>query len=277
MLALSAVEQELGRSLECVIYFFIIPYMYMYVLHVLYKSNFVCEGYALPSAFHFCCHAGICGFVNLDSHSKKYSALERNFSSSWCSKKGRLPKIIHIVEIVNPSLQLTFDKYVDSLPWLYQTVKEFYHGTELKCEILDYFEPCPNNNVCGVCGISKRGFDPNRISSSSWQRFGRGFYFAPSSSKSYEYPLSGRRGQINDNPHSDYRCILVCDVAPGYKYTLYENNPSLKGPPSGYHSVYGKSKWLWLWKSPDLNYDELVIFDHRAIRPHYVLFCENTS
>ena len=175
-----------------------------------------------------------------------------------------------MLEIINPSIKCKFDKYVKSLPWLYQTVEQYYHGTQLKCDMLDFFEPCDSFS-CGVCGISKKGFNPNRISSGTWQRFGSGFYFAPNSSKSYEYPLTGR----NDHSNGKHRWVLVCDIAPGCKYTLYNDTPSLECPPSGYHSVYGKSTWLWLWKSPDINYDELVIVDTKAIRPRYLLFCEN--
>ena len=47
------------------------PYMYMYVLHVLYKSsrnanmhhNFMREGYALPSAFHILCDLSLQMYV----------------------------------------------------------------------------------------------------------------------------------------------------------------------------------------------------------------------
>ena len=55
-LALSAVEQELVCSLECVIYFYIIiPYMYMYevIKKCRYHHNSVRKGHALPSAFQF--------------------------------------------------------------------------------------------------------------------------------------------------------------------------------------------------------------------------------
>ena len=195
----------------------------------------------------------------------------KHFSKSWCSKKGNMPRISHVLEIVNPKLQRRSDNYVSKLSWPYNGVEQYYHGTQIKCDMLEYYEPCSKSN-CGVCGISKRGFDPQRINSSSWQRFGKGFYFAPNSSKSYDYP------RATHDATDKYHCILVCDIAPGCKYTLYKNEPSIRGPPDRYHSIYGSSQWLWgLWKSPDMNYDELVVFDSEAIRPHYILFLENNS
>ena len=138
----------------------------------------------------------------------------------------------------------------------------------------DTMSPIPN--LTGVCGISKRGFDPQWINSTSWQRFGKGFYFARNSSKSYDYPRATQ--DATDNVTNKYHCMLVCDIAPGCKYILYKNDPSIRGPPKGYHSIYGSSQWLWgLWKSPDMNYDELVVFDIEAIRPHYILFLESNS
>ena len=177
--------------------------------------------------------------------------------------------IYHVLEIVNPRVQTRFENYISNLPRRYQSVKSYYHGTQIKCDMLEYYEPCCSSN-CGVCGISKKGFDPQRINSRHWQRFGKGFYFAPNSSKAYDYP------RATHTTDSTYHCMLVCDIAPGHKYTLYKNEPSITRPPKGYHSLYGKSEWLWgLWKSPDMNYDELVVFDAEAVRPRYILFLEN--
>ena len=178
-----------------------------------------------------------------------------------------MPKLSHVLEVVNPKLQQRLNDYTSKLPLFYKGVTQYYHGTQIKCDMLEYYEPCSQSD-CGVCGISKQGFDPGRINRSSWQRFGKGFYFAPNSSKSYDYP-----GSTHSREHSTYHCMLVCDVAPGRKYVLHENQPLITGTPEGYHSVYGKSHWMWgLKKSPEINYDELVVFDKEAIRPHYILF-----
>ena len=217
---------------------------------------------------------GVCGLVNLDRASTPFEKQKKEFSKTWCSKKGQLPKISHILEIVNPKLEHRLDKYVSNLSWPYNGVEQYYHGTQIKCEMLEYYEACSLSS-CGVCGISREGFDPGRISNRSWQRFGKGFYFAFNSSKSYDYPRATHDSSSAGS--SKYRCMLVCDIAPGCKHKLYRNDPSIERPPPGYNSVYGKSTWMWIWKSPDLNYDELVVFDAEAIRPHYILFLEDTS
>ena len=87
-----------------------------------------------------------------------------------------MPKISHVVEIINPQLQQRLHQYVAKLSWPYNGVEQYYHGTQIKCDMLQYYEPCSQSN-CGVCGISKQGFHPQRINRSSWQRFGKGFYF----------------------------------------------------------------------------------------------------
>ena len=122
----------------------------------------------------------------LDRASEKYKELESQFSNSWYSQRGRVPKIRHILQIINPSARRRFDKYLASLPWFSRNIEQYYHGTELRCNKLQYNTLC-SNSKCGACGIAKEGFDPQCINSSAWQRFGNGFYFAPNSSKAYDY------------------------------------------------------------------------------------------
>ena len=218
----------------------------------------------------YCYHAGLCGVVNVLKATKEYETLQREFVKTWCSKKGKLPEIHHVLRIVNPSLEQRCSRYVAGLPGGCNAVEQYYHGTQLKCDIIENFDPCTNAQ-CGACNIARKGFDPQRISSTAWQRFGRGFYFATNSSKAYEYPLKSRAPDSWKSPH---RCLLVCDIAPGRKYILHENNPSLQGAPEGYDSVYGKT---CPEKRSALNYDELVVYKTESIRPHYILILENTS
>ena len=210
----------------------------------------------------------------LEQYCKEYRELQKHFSKTWCKDKGQQPSIKSIFRIVNPSLEQKLNGYLSSIPWLYRKTGRYYHGTQLHCDLSEYLQPCCNAG-CGICGITKKGFDPNRISSSNWQRFGNGFYFAPNSSKAYDYPLAGRAGNTPPIATHTCRALLVCDVAPGHKRILYKNDPSLKGPPPGYHSVYGQAK-LWIIRvSQDLNYDELVVYNAAAIRPSFILLCEN--
>ena len=60
-----------------------------------------------------------------------------------------------------------------------------FHGTSIECDILSS-NRCCGTQTCGVCGISRNGFDLSAVRS-RFQRFGKGIYFAPNSSKSNDY------------------------------------------------------------------------------------------
>ena len=206
--------------------------------------------------------------MNLDG-SREFERLKRSFAATWRHEKGPLPRICFILKILNPALEQRFEAYICRLPPLYRNIEEFYHGTAFKCSMPRGESVC-SNAECGACGIAKKGFDPERISSQAWQRFGKGFYFAVNSSKAYEYPLSLYRRPRAQQPI--HRCLLVCEVAPGRKHIVYQDEPSLKGPPLGCHSVYGKVN-----RSPSgLNYEEIVVYQTEAIRPRYILVLQNT-
>ena len=205
--------------------------------------------------------------MELDSQSKQYRDLSKKFQKDWAKEKGQCPSIVTIFRIVNPMVAERFEGYRDHFV-LYRGTEKHYHGTMLCCDLANYAELCDDPN-CGACGIAKRGFDPQKINLSAWQRFGNGFYFAPNSSKAYDYAAGNRVGaSINS---TSYNAIILCDIAPGRKYGIRCHSPHLPTPPSGYDSFHGKSKGIM--GKGELNYDELVIFDYEAIRPCYIIFC----
>ena len=132
-------------------------------------------------------------------------------------------------------------------------VKELYHGTTLACKITTSWKLC-DMDTCGICGISRSGLDPERISRDSFQRFGAGFYLALHSSKCHEY-AEGCNG---------FKAILLCDVLPGRKYVVQTSMMHLQGPPTGYNSVYENV-------GKDLNYQELVVYKPEAVLPRYII------
>ena len=203
----------------------------------------------------------------MENSSKLYETLCKKFERDWDPAKGPCPAISTILRIVNPSLEAGLNKYSESLPWLYHSKEQYYHGTKLECKITDYYRLCGGSS-CGICGIATNGFDHSRISRCSWQRFGSGFYLAPNSSKSHDYP---RNRAIGTN--GGIQALLLCDVAPGRKYKLRQNANNMTAPPEGYHSVYGKRK-SW-WRDSVLNYDEIVLFEPYAISPHYIFVYRN--
>ena len=208
--------------------------------------------------------------MELNAQSKKYRDLCKRFQKDWAKEKGPCPSIIAIVRIVNPMVAERFNNYRSKLPAFYQGIEQHYHGTTLCCDLANYAELCNDPN-CGACGIARRGFDPQRINLSAWQRFGNGFYFAPNSSKSYDYAAGNRFGATVRDKNTHYNAVLVCDIAPGRKYDIRYHTAQLATPPPGYNSFYGKSKSIR--GKGELNYDELVIFNHEAICPRYIIFC----
>ena len=220
--------------------------------------------------FYILLSSGFTAVVELDSQSKKYRDLCKKFQKDWAKEKGQCPSVIAIVRIVNPVIAERFESYRSNLPVLFQRTEKHYHGTTLCCDLAKYAELCDDPN-CGACGIARRGFDPQKINRKAWQRFGNGFYFAPNSSKSYDYAVGNRFGATVRDRNTHYNAVLVCKIAPGRKYDIRYHTPHLDTPPSGYKSFHGKRKGIL--RKGELNYDELVIFDYEAICPCYIIFC----
>ena len=109
-----------------------------------------------------------------------------------------------------------------------------------------------------MCGISQNGFNASKIGSNipGFKRFGHGIYLAPNSSKCHDY--------TQGVPEYGVRAQLLCLVACGAKYELRHDNTALQQPPSQFHSVYGRS-------GGSLNYDEIVVYDVRAVLPQFVV------
>ena len=212
---------------------------------------------------------GFAAVVELDSQSQTYKDLSKKFQKTWAKAKGPCPPVITIVKIVNPMVAERFERYRSKF-LVYRGIEQHYHGTTLCCDLANYAELCDDPN-CGACGIARRGFDPQRINLKAWQRFGKGFYFAPNSSKSYDYAANNRIGATVRDKNTRYNAVLVCDIAPGRKYGIRYHTPHLPKPPPDYNSFHGKSKGIM--GKGELNYDELVIFDYEAICPCYIIFC----
>jgi len=209
------------------------------------------------------------GVVKLDSQTQEYKTLCQKFRSDWARRKGSCPSIFSIAKIINPVVSERFQSYHDTL-LRFKDIEQHYHGTRLCCDLANSAELCDDPN-CSTCGIAKKGFDHQKISKNSFQRFGEGFYFAPNSSKSYDYAVGKRFGEaVGIRRNTCYSSVLLCDIAPGRKYTLQYRG--LSNPPPGYDSFYGESRAVT--GRGELNYDELVIFDHRAIHPRYIIFCQ---
>lgn len=192
-------------------------------------------------------------FLELPSKSAEYDNVLKHFDKQWVKNRPPPSPILGIMKINNDQVKATFQTYKDSI----SSKREWhFHGTSLHCNLLTTKTPC-SNSKCGVCGIARRGFDLKTIGSNipHLQRFGQGFYLAPNSSKCHDYTQG----------HATYRAMILCDVAPGNKHIVKNNQEKLKRPPSGCHSVYGSH-------GSALNYDEIVLYNSHAICPQYVIF-----
>ena len=180
-------------------------------------------------------------------------AVSGKFSTTW--NKGPCPKVDCVFGITNFGLEQKWTSYrADLTDKRVETRAErYFHGTGLMCDIVNTKKLC-TDFYCGICGICNEGFSTAHIRNDTFQRFGKGFYLAPNSSKSNDYTHG-----VNN-----YRALLLCDVCPGNKYILKENDKDLQGPPPGYNSVYGKV-------GADLNYPEIVLHKPAAIMPRYII------
>ena len=180
--------------------------------------------------------------------------VQSHFKSNWCPKKGTCPPIVCVFEVTNQQLEARWKIYRQKLPSSRQNVEKYYHGTKLKCDIVNSQSPC-NDKECGVCGISTFGMFRECIRKNiNFQRFGHGFYFAPNSSKCHDYTQGVQT----------HRAMLLVEILPGQKYTITNNDVKLTQPPDGCHSVYGKS-------GQALNYAELVVYNPDCVMPRYII------
>ena len=197
--------------------------------------------------------------MEINGPNSQFKDLCKLFSKRWA--KGSHPVIQSVLELINPAVQERFAIYTDNLPRRHRKVEQYFHGTMLSCNILEHLIVCSDSpqslDECEACGIIENGFEMRKIGNTR-QRFGPGFYLSSKSSKAGDYC----RGPGTS------RAMFLCDVSLGKKYELRTSNPGLTAPPSDYHSVCGKSKFLGT--VGDLNCDEYVLYSEGAIRPRYL-------
>ena len=190
--------------------------------------------------------------VSISRHDEAKSRVQ--FQKMWAPEKGVCPPVEHVFVITNMILQQQFDSYKGRVRVV--AVEQHFHGTSLMCDLASKNALC-TDRTCGVCSISRFGFNSNLIGTSvSFQRFGDGFYLAPNSSKCHDYTQGCEV--------SGYRALLLCEVCPGKKYRTGKNNTSLRAPPVGCDCVFGEI-------GQDLNYPEIVLYNCGAILPKYIM------
>ncbi|XP_065912739.1 uncharacterized protein [Dysidea avara] len=177
---------------------------------------------------------------------QEFQQIQAHFTQKWAHQKGTCGQLHEVLVIDNPKLQQQFQTYWSSLS--VQTISQHYHGTSLKCTIYQSTSVC-NDRKCGICGITQRGILLEYKTSNK-----PGFCLALNSSECHDYTQG----------HGQYRAMLLFNVAEGRKHTVTNDNITLKGPPTGYDSVYGQS-------GGSLNYDEIVVYKPEALLPTHIL------
>ena len=192
--------------------------------------------------------------VQIGCDTPEFKEVSLIFAREWVKPSLKpCPTDLKIFKVYNQTLESRFQTYVKSLG--HQSTERHFHGTTLRCDLANSKGACTQSE-CGICGISRHGFDSKKIGSniSRFKRFGLGMYLAPNSSKCHDY-TQGCHG---------YRALLLCDVAPGRKYNIKHDKTQLTSPPQGYDSVYGQH-------GGNLNYDEIVLYKEDAILPKHVI------
>ncbi|CAM9884142.1 unnamed protein product [Ectocarpus fasciculatus] len=97
-----------------------------------------------------------------------------------------------------------------------------------------------------------------------WLMYGKGLYFSSVSGKANDFSAKTEKRATDG---TTVRCMLVADVAAGKACVTTEKYfPQMEQPPEGFDSVVGEV-------GPNLNYDELVVYDPAAALPtHFVVY-----
>ena len=175
--------------------------------------------------------------------------------------QGFMSSCSAVFSVNNPTLEECFQEHIKMLRIKRSPshTEQYFHGTKLTCNIMKDEAVCVDRN-CGICGITREGFNENHIASNipTWMRFGYGMYLAPNSSKCHEYTQGA----------FDYRAMLVCDVAPGKKIVIApptdDTYKELTKPLQGYDSIYGQGGCL--------NFEEIVVYECENLCPVMSLY-----
>lgn len=177
---------------------------------------------------------------------KSYEILSYMFMKSWINPTLSQPRILKILKLANITLQNSFEAHLSRLNS--QETLVLFHGMASVCTDVECSQ-------CALCSISRKGFKISH-SGSSFNRFGRGIYFAKNACKSHGY--TGKAAE---------RCIIVAKVAIGITKDVELDEPTLTVAPSGYDSIHGIP-------GARLNYEEFVVYEDAQALPMAAIIYE---
>lgn len=200
-----------------------------------------------------------------------FKSVRYQFKKSWRHTDKKRPHVRAVYKIIcSKKSNDDYESYRDFI----ESMRKFtsagrtagnerrrWHGTTRDCPLGDV----GNSNLClsqtcSLCGIIRTSFDMAFFGQKTgWGRFGRGIYTSSTSSKSDDYSQ-------NKLP-SNWKALLLNKVVVGRGHKMIQDEPLRTGPPLGFDSTLGEA-------GGSLNYDELVVYDNRAIKPSYLVMYE---
>lgn len=223
------------------------------------------------------------------SEERTWQIVAERFISEWKKPTIKMDKVHRIFKVYNTGRRRKeFEEYRRELKkemandqtydeirkrvLLHGNEQTRYHGTTVKCRLgrppgggaegeadAGGAAALCTSTDCSLCRILQVGFKKSMCKKDRFQRFGIGIYTSSVSSKSHDY-VKCTSSDVKDN----YKVMIVCKVLVGRPHHYTRNARELEGPPRGYHSVQGDPGEV-------LNYEELVVYDDRAILPAFII------
>jgi hypothetical protein len=204
----------------------------------------------------------------LTNQSPQRGDVVRQFREAW-RKPGAVPRVERVYAVrPSPMLRERHERYAAAVG----NPRRRFHGTGAACNfaIDDNLTPCASPQ-CALCSIlagsfalahSGRGPNASRATfgTAGGLRYGRGLYFSSTSGKSNDYAHRSERMRRGRR----WRTLFLASVAAGKAYCTEAAELDLSRPPDGYDSVVGEV-------GPNLNYDELVVYNEAAALPEFLI------
>jgi len=212
------------------------------------------------------------GLVELSAVEPKHQDVSTQFKQKWLHARHKpVPPIYKIYQVTMPkSVQDQYDSYKRQIG-ISRTLPEGnqqrrFHGTTRACCLGENgLTLLCQSKDCSLCSILRDSFKLTFAGTQTpWKngskgRFGAGIYTSATSSKSDDY--SKNRGLAGAFGH---KAMLLNKVVVGSTIKLTKSNSDLRAPPGDHDSVIGEP-------GGSLNYDELIVYDDRAIIPAYLI------
>ncbi|KAA1474712.1 ADP-ribosylation [Dentipellis sp. KUC8613] len=195
--------------------------------------------------------------VQLNATDPRWRIAQQLFVDGWEHTHKERKRVINVFEITHTRWHMSaYESYRSRVGFEYF----HFHGTNRACMLGETgITPCTLPQ-CSLCSIIRNSFKIEKSGTKNgFQRFGRGIYSTPVSSKADDYT---KNLATYDTPLVS--AMILSRISLGHIYATYRDNKTLNSAPAGHDSVYGV-------RGIDLNYDESVVYSNDAIRPAFLV------